>query len=163
MTTTPDAEWKRDRIGTALSGTNPTVLAKLPQSFAVIGDTQFLPGYCVLLVDDPNIDRLTDLPKERRLEFLASMDALGEAVEAACSAEDPTFERMNYEILGNTDPMLHAHIFPRYGWEPKERLKMPVWLYDPKEFYGQEAELGPQHDPLRTKIVNELAERGFTS
>ena len=36
------------------------------QSFAVIGDSQFLPGYCVLLVDDPSVDRLTDLPKRKR-------------------------------------------------------------------------------------------------
>jgi hypothetical protein len=26
--------------------------------------SQFLPGYCVLLVDDPSIDRLTDLPSQ---------------------------------------------------------------------------------------------------
>ncbi len=49
--------WKLDRIGSARAGTNPTVLARLPQSYAVIGDSQYLPGYCVLLVDDPRIDR----------------------------------------------------------------------------------------------------------
>jgi hypothetical protein len=50
---TESEDWKLDRIGTARAGTNPTVLAKLPQSFAAIGDTQFLPGYCVLLVTTP--------------------------------------------------------------------------------------------------------------
>ncbi|WP_392543453.1 hypothetical protein [Oryzobacter telluris] len=50
---TPDEDWKRDRIGSARRGENPTVLARLPRSFAVIGDAQKLPGYCVLLVDDP--------------------------------------------------------------------------------------------------------------
>ncbi|WP_239163568.1 HIT family protein [Paractinoplanes rishiriensis] len=109
--------WKLDRIGSARAGTNPTLLAKMPQSFAVIGDTQFLPGYCVLLVDEPSIDRLTDLSKGQRLEFLDSMDTLGQAVEAACGAIEPGFRRMNYEILGNTDPYLHAHLFPRYEWE----------------------------------------------
>ena len=151
-----DDQWKQDRIGTARAGTNPTVLAKLPQSFAAIGDTQFLPGYCVLLVDDPSIDRLTDLPKAQRLEFLASMDLLGEAVETACRAEDAAFERMNYEILGNTDHTLHAHIFPRYAWEPEARLKMPVWLYGHQELYGAASALGPQLDHLRTRIVKEI-------
>ena len=42
------------------------------------------------------IDRLTDLPKRQRLEFLDDMDTLGEAVEAACRATDPAFRRMNY-------------------------------------------------------------------
>lgn len=150
------AAWKSDRIRSARAGTNPTVLAKLPQSFAVIGDTQFLPGYCVLLVDDPSIDRLTDLPRGRRLEFLASMDALGEAVETACRASDPGFRRMNYEILGNTDAYLHAHLFPRYEWEDPEHVGKPVWLYDPTEFYGPDAALAPRHDELRARIVAEL-------
>ncbi|WP_239163702.1 diadenosine tetraphosphate hydrolase [Paractinoplanes rishiriensis] len=152
--------WKSDRIGSARAGTNPTVLAKLPQSFAVIGDTQFLPGYCVLLVDDPSIDRLTDLPKRQRLEFLNSMDTLGQAVEAACRAIEPGFRRMNYEILGNTDPCLHAHLFPRYEWESPAHIGRPVWLYDPEEFYGPETALAPRHDELRLRIVTELADLG---
>jgi diadenosine tetraphosphate (Ap4A) HIT family hydrolase len=149
--------WKLDRIRSARAGTNPTLLAKMPQSFAVIGDTQFLPGYCVLLVDDPSIDRLTDLPKWQRLEFLESMDTLGEAVETACRATDNGFRRMNYEILGNTDAYLHAHLFPRYEWEQSEHISRPVWLYDPEEFYGREAALAPRHVELRGRIVSELA------
>lgn len=156
---TDPVDWKADRIGTARAGTNPTVLARLPQSYAVIGDTQFLPGYCVLLVDDPAIDRLTDLPKPQRLEFLDSMDTLGAAVEAACRALDPTFRRMNYEILGNTFATLHAHLFPRYEWEAEERRGHPVWLYEHEELYAPEHELGPQHDELRARIVRELEGR----
>ncbi len=152
--------WKVDRIGSAKAGTNPTVLARLPQSFAVIGDTQFLPGYCVLLVDDPSIDRLSDLPKSKRVEFLDSMDTLGQAVETVCRATDPAFRRMNYEILGNTDAYLHAHLFPRYEWEPPDRVGAPVWLYDPQEFYAPEAALARRHDDLRARIVAELAGRG---
>ena len=152
--------WKLDRIGSATAGTNPTLLAKMPQSFAVIGDTQFLPGYCVLLVDDPSVDRLTDLPKTQRLEFLDSMDTLGQAVETVCRATDPGFRRMNYEILGNTDAYLHAHLFPRYEWEAPGHIGGPVWLYDPAEFYGREAVLAPHHDKLRGRIVTELANLG---
>jgi diadenosine tetraphosphate (Ap4A) HIT family hydrolase len=38
--------------------------------------------------------------------------------------------RIHYEILGNSEPELHAHIFPRYKHEPEERRRMPVWFYD---------------------------------
>jgi len=38
--------------------------------------------------------------------------------------------RINYEILGNLEPALHAHLFPRYGSAPAERRNGPVWLYD---------------------------------
>ena len=148
--------WKQGRIRSAKAGTNPAVLARMPQSFAVIGDTQFLPGYCVLLVDDPSVDRLTDLPKRKRLEFLDSMDTLGQSVENACRANDPAFRRINYEILGNTDAYLHAHLFPRYEWEPPDRIGHPVWLYDAEELYADEVALGPRHDGLRAHIVAEL-------
>jgi len=37
---------------------------------------------------------------------------------------------MNYEILGNVEPALHAHIIPRYSWEPPEQRRQPVWLHD---------------------------------
>ncbi len=40
--------------------------------------------------------------------------------------------RINYAVMGNSDPVLHAHIVPRYLGEPEEfRLNGP-WSY-PKE------------------------------
>src|SRR5690348_919670 len=91
----PVTDWRRDRIGAALRGENPTVLARLPRGFAVIGDVQWLPGYCVLLTDDPAVGRLTDLPRSARLEFLASMERLAEAVDTVCRERDPEFRRLN--------------------------------------------------------------------
>lgn len=38
-------DWQHDRIGAALRGENPTVLARLPGGFAVFGDVQWLPGW----------------------------------------------------------------------------------------------------------------------
>jgi len=145
--------WKRDRIGSALRGENPTVLRRLDAGFAVIGDTQFLPGYCVLLADSPAVGRLTDLARPRRLEFLADLDLLGEAVENVCARRDPGFRRVNLEILGNTDPFLHAHVWPRYDWEPADVVGRPVWLH-PAENWA--ASLGPQHDSLRSELTAEI-------
>jgi diadenosine tetraphosphate (Ap4A) HIT family hydrolase len=150
-------DWRSDRIGSALRGENPTVMARLPAGFAVIGDVQWLPGYCVLLADDPAITRLTDLPRSRRLDYLASMERLAEAVEQSCSELDPAFRRVNVEILGNADPFLHAHVWPRYEWEPDDLVSKPVWSYPPENWSDPAFALGPQHEALRTAISRRLA------
>jgi diadenosine tetraphosphate (Ap4A) HIT family hydrolase len=122
----------------------------------VIGDVQWLPGYCVLLADDLAVSRLTDLPRPRRIDFLSSMERLGEAVEQACAEFDPAFRRVNLEILGNTDPFLHAHVWPRYDWEPPELVGQPVWRYPPGHWSEPAHRLGRRHDPLRAAITRRL-------
>lgn len=151
-----DGDWRTDRIGAALRGANPTVLARLGSGFAVIGDTQFLPGYCVLLTDDPGVDRLTDLPRPRRLRFLADMDLLGEAVENVCRRLDPAFLRVNYQILGNKDHFLHAHVSARYAWEPDEYRQRPWTHYPAATREAPATMLGEQHDELRAALTAEL-------
>lgn len=147
--------WRTDRIGAARRGENPTVLRRLPSGWAVIGDEQFLPGYCVLLYDG-DADHLTDLPRPERLAFLEDMAILGEAVSLACSRLDPQFLRVNYEILGNEYAHLHAHIFARYAWEPDDRRRTPVWLYPDRK--AAQYALGPQHAALRTALTAALDE-----
>lgn len=150
------SNFRHDRVGSALRGENPTVLRKLPGSFATIGDLQWLPGYCVLLVDRPAISRLSDLDRRSRLEFLSSMDLLGEAVQNACREVMSGFIRVNLEILGNTDNYLHAHVWPRYDWEPPDRVTKPVWLY-PTEFWSMPTlQLSRPHDAMRQAIAAQL-------
>jgi diadenosine tetraphosphate (Ap4A) HIT family hydrolase len=156
-------DWRSDRIGSAQRGENPTVMAKLPSAFAVMGDVQWLPGYCVLLVDRPGVGALTDLGPVERVEFLTSMAALGEAVESACRAADDRFRRLNFDILGNADEFLRAHVWPRYHWEPAERVAKPVWLY-PAEFWTlPSVRLGPQHDQLRAAVTADLIRLGASA
>lgn len=131
----------------------------MPSAFAVIGDVQWLPGYCVLLADDPAVTRLSDLPRARRLEFLESMERLGAAVEEACRGADPGFRRVNLEILGNTDPFLHAHVWPRFDWEPAGLVGKPVWLYPEEHWSDPRLRLGPRHDALRAAITDQLLAR----
>ncbi|MGW0086406.1 HIT family protein [Streptomyces sp. NPDC003393] len=149
-------DWRTDRIGAALRHENPTVLRRLASGFAAIGDVQFLPGYSVLLVDEPEVQRLSDLPRAKRLSFLSDMDRLGEAVERACRRLDPDFRRVNLEILGNTDPFLHAHVWPRFEWEPAELVGKPVWLYPRERWSDHRFRLGPRHNVLREAIGGEL-------
>ncbi|MFD5710997.1 HIT family protein [Streptomyces pharetrae] len=155
-------EWRMDRIGSALRGENPAVLRRLNAGFAAIGDVQFLPGYSALLVDDPNVERLSDLPRDKRLAFLSDMDQLGEAVERVSRRMDAAFRRVNLEILGNTDGYLHAHVWPRFEWEPTDLVRTPVWLYPRDRWTDRQYSLGPQHDPLRKAIGDELDRLGST-
>lgn len=97
-------QWQSDRIGSAERGENPTVLCRMRSGFAVMGDTQFLPGYCVLLAA-PQVTHLTDLSFTQRQTFLLDMSLLGEAIERMYQPR-----RINYEILGNTDAYVHAHV-----------------------------------------------------
>jgi len=145
-------EWRNDRIGAALRGENPTLLRQLPSSFAVMGDVQWLPGYCVLLSDELGIDRLSALSRTKQREYLDSMALLGSAVERACADHDAAFIRVNLEILGNADTFLHAHVWPRYAWEPADLVKRPVWIYPVRRWADTSTALGTQHDELRASI-----------
>ncbi|MBA2954816.1 diadenosine tetraphosphate hydrolase [Nocardioides sp. MAH-18] len=149
-------DFRLDRVGAALAGTNPTVLRRMRAGFAVIGDVQHLPGYCVLITDDPAADQLTDLSPERQLVFLEDMAVLGRAVSTVARRRDPGFRRINLEIQGNTDAFLHAHVTPRYDWEPDDVVGWPAALHHWTKRVSDEHELGPQHDELRAQIAAEL-------
>lgn len=95
-------DWRDDRIGAAHRGENPLVMARMRSGFAVIGDTQHLPGYSLLLATDRSTDHLSDLDWSARRDFLFDLSLIGEAVEAAC--RDNGLRRINYEVLGNSIP-----------------------------------------------------------
>ncbi|WP_243059511.1 diadenosine tetraphosphate hydrolase [Nocardioides sp. SR21] len=149
-------DFRTDRVGSALAGTNPTVLRRMRASFAVIGDVQHLPGYCVLLTDDPNADQLTDLTPEQQLVYLEDAAMLARAVSTVCARRDPEFRRINLEIQGNTDHFLHAHVTPRYEWEPEDIVGWPAAFHHWTKRVTPEHALGPQHDDLRAEILAEL-------
>lgn len=144
-------EWYENRILSAINGTNPMLIKELKGGYAVFGDVQFLPGYCVLL-PKKEVNSLNVLSLEEREQFLSDMSVLGDAIIQSC-----TPIRVNYDILGNTDNFLHAHVFPRYEWESEERKKMPVWLYDSSNWHNKETSYNPiKHDEIRNSILEYL-------
>ena len=144
-------EWYENRILSAINGTNPMLIKELKGGYAVFGDVQFLPGYCVLL-PKKEVNSLNVLTLEEREQFLSDMSVLGDAIIQSC-----TPIRVNYDILGNTDNFLHAHVFPRYEWESEERKKMPVWLYDSSNWHNKETAYSPiKHDEIRNSILEYL-------
>lgn len=148
------SDWTVDRIGAAERGENPTVLTRMATGWAVIGDTQHLPGYCLLLYHG-EADHLTDLPRRERAAFLIDLSLLGEAVQRVCSNRDPAFTRINYEVLGNSWHHLHGHVHARYRWEPDEYRRGPVWRYG-NDRLAAEHRLGPQHGDLRAQLTAAL-------
>jgi diadenosine tetraphosphate (Ap4A) HIT family hydrolase len=142
-------------IAVALRGQNPMVMARMRSGFAVIGDTQHLPGYSLLLVDDMSVDHPTDLAWAPRRQFFFDLLILGEAVMTA--GRDRGVGRINYEVLGNSWPHLHGHVHARYGWEPSDKIGGPVWRY-PKEVRNapEHAYDDREHGELRAEITAQL-------
>ena len=113
-----------ERVEQARENQNPKVIARVPSGWVVMGDAQFLRGYCLLL-PDPVVPTLNDLSVEARAAFSRDLVLLGDAILAVTGAV-----RINYEILCNVEPALHAHAFPRFSDEPEALRKSPVWFYD---------------------------------
>ena len=131
------------------------VIARMETGFAVMGDSQHLPGYCLLLTNDPTANHLSDLAWPERREFLYELAVLSAAVETACRPRG--LRRINIEVLGNSLSVLHGHLHPRYEWEPAEMASGPVWRYpsevrdDPANAYS-----AARHGELRATITGEL-------
>lgn len=150
------SDWKKDRIASAHSGQNPMVLAKMKSGFAVMGDTQFLPGYCVLL-PTVEVHSLNDLDIKQRSEYLLDMSIVGDVVTEVCHPK-----RINYSIYGNTDAFLHAHIFPRYEWEGEAFLTKPVWTYSEDHWIdGDYLYSEKKHLKLRKRLMECFQEKGY--
>jgi diadenosine tetraphosphate (Ap4A) HIT family hydrolase len=115
------------RVKAAQEEKNPTVICKMPSGWAVLGDHQYIPGYALLL-PDPVVGDLNELTDSKRTTFLDNMALIGDAL-----LEHTDSYRINYEILGNYEPALHTHIFPRYMSELEQFRQRPVWMYDKKE------------------------------
>jgi diadenosine tetraphosphate (Ap4A) HIT family hydrolase len=111
-------------VSEASEGSLERAVAKLHSGWLCLGDPQVLPGYCVLY-PDPVVATLNDLEGKARTQFLADMAMAGDAILEATGAL-----RINYEILGNQEPALHAHLIPRYEWEDEKVRTRPVWFYD---------------------------------
>lgn len=112
------------RIQRIKEGTNPYFVAELETGYVVIGDFQYFKGYTVFISKEHKTE-LHQLEPERRILFLKEMSLVAEAVFHAFKPQ-----KMNYELLGNTDTHMHWHLFPRY----REDLVSggPIWLVDAK-------------------------------
>lgn len=111
-------------VAEAENGTLTRVVAKMASGWLCLGDPQILDGYCVLY-PDPVVTDLNALEGIARQQFLSDMALAGDVVQEVTNAT-----RINYEILGNQEPALHAHIIPRFDDEDPNLKAKPIWFYD---------------------------------
>ena len=111
------------RVRAAREGENPTVVCRMASGWVVFCDQQVVPAQSILL-PDPVVGDLNQLDPAGRAVYLRDMVLLGDALLEVTDAE-----RINYEILGNAEPALHAHVVPRYASEPAALRRGPMWNY----------------------------------
>ena len=112
------------QVEAARKGELPRVIARMQSGWAVLGESQITRGYALLL-PDPVVPDLNALTGAARRQFLDDMARLGDAL-----LEETGAERINYEILGNVEPALHAHVIPRHATEDPDLRRKAVWLHD---------------------------------
>ena len=112
------------QVEAARRGELARVIKRMASGWAVLGDPQITRGYCLLL-PDPVVPHLNALGGDAREQFLRDMARLGDVILSVTGAE-----RINYEILGNVEPALHAHVIPRHISEDPDLRKKAVWLHD---------------------------------
>ena len=112
------------RVRECREGKYPKLICRVSSGWVVLGDVQFLPGYSLLL-PDPVVADPNHMNEVTRKTFFYEMSLVGDALLSVTDAV-----RINYEMLGNLEPALHAHIFPRYLTEPEDLRLKPVWFYD---------------------------------
>ena len=92
-------------------------------------------GYCLLLADSV-VESLNALSPTERASYLGDVARVGDGLLQITDAH-----RINYQVLGNSEPSLHAHITPRYASEPAFKRRLPPGLaysrlfarrYDPR-------------------------------
>jgi diadenosine tetraphosphate (Ap4A) HIT family hydrolase len=111
-------------VAAAREGREPRVIARLYSGWALFGERQFLRGY-TLLLPDPVVPSLNALGAQERTVYMLDVARLGDALLKVTGAL-----RINYAILGNQEPALHTHIFPRYREEPEELRTSHPWAYN---------------------------------
>ncbi len=130
---------------------NPYLIAELSTGFAVLADNQYYPGYTIFAAKQC-VPELHDLAPDVRSRFLEEMAQVAEAVFRVCQPR-----KLNYELLGNSVPHLHWHLFPRYADDPSPRW--PVW--------NNEAFLQAQRrtdiDPERLASLRERVQRSLAA
>lgn len=107
-------------------------VADLAFSRLRLAANQYVKGYCVLICRR-HVREPYELSKEDRAVFFEDMMRVGLALERVFSPM-----KMNFNILGNAVPHLHAHILPRYYGDPAPHSPIDPTagrvLLSPKEY-----------------------------
>lgn len=135
------------KIRAIKSAPDPLFVAELPSGYIYLDEYQFYRGYTLLLCKKC-VNELHELPPSFKQQFLKDMSLVAEAIFKAFKPR-----KLNYELLGNSAPHLHWHIFPRYK---KDILpKIPVWN-NPSFLMNKTHPSKSELDQLRKKLLREI-------
>lgn len=137
------------KIRTIKNKQDPYFVLELPTGYITLGYYQFFRGYTLFLCKK-HVKELHELSPSFKLQFLKEMSLVAEAVFKAFKPI-----KLNYELLGNTIPHLHWHLFPRYRNDPLP--KRPVWCIDPRIIHSEKVKpTSKQIRYLKTKLLKAL-------
>ena len=107
-------------------------IAELGTSVLYLGDDQFFPGWCILLLKR----HATELWQLAPVERATLMDEVARVAQALAVTFDAV--KMNYELLGNQVAHIHWHLVPRRADDPSPR--MPAWTvaHEPRRLSAAE-------------------------
>jgi diadenosine tetraphosphate (Ap4A) HIT family hydrolase len=98
------------------------LVAELNSCYVILGDAQYYRGYCILFAKI-HATELYLMPGDAARALFDEMRLTAEAIAAAVKPW-----KMNYECLGNSEPHVHWHLFPRQESESDELRRGPIWM-----------------------------------
>lgn len=143
-----------NRIKLIKESNNPYFVTELETGYVVLGDYQFYMGYSIFICKYHKYE-IHELPKEIREKFLQEMSMVAESVYKAFNPH-----KLNYELLGNKDPHIHWHFFPRYTNDPDP--ENPTWLYNKLLRCNEKTKpTTSELSKLKKRLLNELNKLRF--
>jgi diadenosine tetraphosphate (Ap4A) HIT family hydrolase len=136
----------------ARAGMHHALICRVPSGWVVLCEMQYLSGYCIQL-PDPVVPDLNALDLEQRTQYLLDMSMIGDVLMEVTGAY-----RINYAIMGNSDPALHAHIVPRYLTEPEPYRTNTPWSY-PQEVMESSLFDGERDAALIARLADAIGKR----
>ena len=103
-------------------------------------------GYTIVVWRGPHVTEPTELAEAEAGAYWRELLTVARALE---SHFEPV--KLNYDLLGNTLPHLHAHVIPRYADDPRPGWPFPFPAEDPAPF--PERELRADADALRAAVA----------
>jgi diadenosine tetraphosphate (Ap4A) HIT family hydrolase len=138
-----------NRIELIKKNKNPYFVKELKTGYIVIGDYQFYEGYTLFLSKEHKKE-LHELEANFRKKFLEEMSVVAEVVFKTFKPE-----KLNYELLGNTDQHMHWHLIPRYKNDP--RPETAIWAIDYKIRCNEETKAKPEKiEKLKKMLLKNL-------
>ncbi len=143
-------------IASCQAHSNPDFICELPNSYVVLGNRQYqyYKRYCIVLFKQHKTE-LFDMTSDERKNYF---DEISLVAKAIWNLSHP--DKLNYEILGNQEPHLHCHIFPRK--KSDEFFRLPIWSrpedkipkiqLTPQELQHIISDLRNEIDKLRSNI-----------